>query len=172
MEGDGLGLLGCKGHCTYSLTTFRKAKLSMGNTMPTCWGCCERQSSQNGLKNWRRKYWFTTWDNAPAHKSVLQSWLLCMIVALNWLITLKILLIWQSSIFCSQTWKQKQQQTTKLGWEAVSDWWWGHICSLVLFWGSGWELLIIPKESKRCNTDGRSICGQQGRTNTPFISSQ
>ena len=42
-----------------SLITFRKAKLSVGNTMPTCWGSCERQSSPNSLENWRRESCFT-----------------------------------------------------------------------------------------------------------------
>ena len=47
----------------------------------------------------------------------------CVTVALNWLITLHILLIWQHLIiFCSHTWRI-------LSWEAVSDRWWGHICS-------------------------------------------
>ena len=43
-----------------------------------------------------------------------------------------------------------------LGWEAVSDRWWDHIDSWGLFQGSGWELLI-PQESKHCNTDERSV---------------
>ena len=71
-----------------SLTTFRKANLSMGNTMPTCWGSCERKSSQNGMENWRRESCFT--------RTMLLwlQWLMCVTVALNWLITLHILLIW------------------------------------------------------------------------------
>ena len=43
-----------------------------------------------------------------------------------------------------------------LGWEAVSDQWWGHICSWGLFQGSGWELLYHG-ESKCCNTNGRNV---------------
>ena len=34
-----------------------KWKSAMGNTMPTCWGSYERQSSQNGLENW--------WSDSP-----------------------------------------------------------------------------------------------------------
>ena len=73
-------------------------------------------------------------------------------MALNWLITLHILLLWHHmTIFCSPTWNN-----TWLGtWQAVSDRWWGHICSWRLFRGSGWELLY--QGNQHCNTDGRSV---------------
>ena len=59
--------------------------------------------------------------------------LLYVAVALNWLITL---LIWHhGTIFSSPTW------TKTLSWEAVSDWWWGHIWNWRLFRGTGRELL-------------------------------
>ena len=48
----------------------------------------------------------------------------------------------------------------------VLDWWWGNICSWGLFRGSGWKLL--PPESKRCNTDGRSVW-TTGETNQTIL---
>ena len=64
------------------------------------------ETFQNGLENWQRESYFTR-DNAPAHKSVVaMAAALCMTVALNWLITLHILLIWHHLIMlCSPTWK-------------------------------------------------------------------
>ena len=67
-------------------------------------------------------------DNAPVglHKFVVQ-WLLCVTVALNWLITLHILLIWHHlTIFCSPTWKKnhlagKQYRTDDQVISAVED---------------------------------------------------
>ena len=102
-----------------SLTTFRNAKLSSRTTMPTCWGSCERQSSQNGSENWRRESCFTR--TMLLHTRLRLQWLLCVTVGLIWLITLHILLTWHHlTILCSPTWK------TLLYWEAVSDRWWSH----------------------------------------------
>lgn len=75
-----------------SFASFRKAKLSRGNIMPTCWDKCKRQSSQNGLENWQRASCFT-------------GTMAAVRVLLNWLIALNILLIWlHLTIFCSPTW--------------------------------------------------------------------
>ena len=53
----------------------------------------------------QRGKWHRT---SPLHTSLWLQWLLCMTVALNWLISLRVLLIWhQLTIFCSPTWKKK-----------------------------------------------------------------
>ena len=114
--------------------------------MRTCWGSCERQSI-HGLENWRRESSFTR--AMLLHTSLWLQWLLCVTVSFNWLITFHILLIWHHlNIFCSPTW----QNPTWLG----SSIWPIIICSWGLIRGSGWEFLC-QRESKRCNTDGRSV---------------
>ena len=88
-----------------------------------------------------------------------------MTVVLNWLITLHILLTWHHlTNLCFPTWKNPKI----FGWEAVSDRWWGHICS----WGHFRRTRMrafIPQESKRCNTDGRSLCRLQGRLHVRML---
>ena len=49
---------------------------------------------------------------------------------------------------------------TTLGWEAVSDRWWCHICSWWLFQGSGWEFLYLGNPSAA--TPMEEVCGSQG----------
>ena len=50
----------------------------------------------------------------------------------------------------------RNMKTKTLIWEAVSDRWWGHICSWRLFSRIRMRA-SIPRESKHCNTDGRSV---------------
>ena len=121
-EGDGLHLLGCKGHSLHWLPSERP------NLNGEYYANLLRQL-RKAIKSKRpgklMKGVLFHEDNAPAHKSVVAVW----DCGLNWLITLHILLIWHHlTIICSPTWKT-------LGWEAVSDQWWGHICSWGLFWG-------------------------------------
>ena len=60
---------------------------------------------QNGLENWRRESCFIR--IMLLHRSLWLQWLLCVTLALNWLITLHILLIWHHlTIFCSLIWKR------------------------------------------------------------------
>ena len=54
----------------------QKGQTWMGNTMPTCWGSWERQSSQNSLENWWRESCFMR--TMLLHSSL---WLLCGTVA-------------------------------------------------------------------------------------------
>ena len=60
------------------------------------------------------------------------------------------LLIWHHIFFVPQ------HEETPLGWEAVSDRWWGHVWSRGLFPRIRMRA-SIPRESKPCNTDGRSL---------------
>ena len=50
-----------------------------------------------------------------------------------------------------------------LGWEVVSDRWWGHtcICSWGLFRGSGWQIIYHGNASAA--TPMKEVCGPQGR---------
>ena len=59
----------------------------------------------NGLENWRRESCFTR--TMFLHTSLWLQWLLCVTVALNWLIILHFLLIWHHMTnFSSPTWKK------------------------------------------------------------------
>ena len=142
-EGDGLRLLGCKGHCVNLLHSVRP-NYHWGNTMRTCWGSCERQLIQNGLENWRRESCFTR--AMLLHTSL---WLQCVTVFFNWLITFHILLIWHHlNIFCSPTW----QNPHLIG----KQYWTNHYLQLRTY--SRIRMRVsMPRESKRCNTDGRSV---------------
>ena len=61
----------------------------------------------NGLEDRRRESCFTR--TMLLHTSLWLKWLLCVTVALNWLITFHILLIWHHlTIFCSPTTNMKQ----------------------------------------------------------------
>ena len=90
-------------------------------------------------------------DNASAHKSGCNG---CCVWLWLWM-------GWSPSIspWFGTIWPFSVPQHEKTcGWEAVVDWWWGHICSWGLFRGSGWMLIkTIPRESKCCNTDGRRV---------------
>ena len=70
--------------------TFRKAKLPMGSTMSSCWGSWERQSRQNGLKNWRMESCFTR--TILLHTSLWLQWLLCVTAV----VSLHFILIWHA----------------------------------------------------------------------------
>ena len=88
------------------------------------------------------------------HASLWLQWLLCVTVALNWLITVHDLLIWHRLIIvCSLKWEEKQTP----GWEAVLDQWWGHVCRWGLFRGKGWELLYHSNPSAA--TPMEEVCG-------------
>ena len=67
------------------------------------------------------------------------------------LITLHILLIWHYLFSVPQHEKPHLAEKQYLTDDEVI------FCSWALFRGSGWELLYIPRESKRCNTNGRSV---------------
>ena len=79
---------------------------------------------------------------------------------------------WSPSIFSwfGTIWLFSVPQHEKpLDWEAVSDWYWGHICSWGLFGGS--DESFYTQESKHSNTDGRSVwtTGQTMLTNKPQL---
>ena len=94
-------------------------------------------------------------DNTPATPAVVAVAGAYITVALNWLITLHILLIWYHlTIFCSPTWKT-------LGWEAVSDRW-CHICSLGLFSGVRMRAFDAGIQALHA-TPMEEVCEQQGR---------
>ena len=94
-------------------------------------------------------------DNAPAQKSVV-----AMAAVRDCCFELVdhpsyIFLIWNHlTIFCSPTWKKP------LGWEAVLDRWWSHICSWGFFRGSGWELLYHGNPNAA--TQMEIVCAPQG----------
>ena len=102
------------------LDYLQKGKLSMGNAMPTCQSSCERQSSQNGLENWR----------SPVSSGPCSCTLVCGCNGYcAWL------QLWSPSIFswfgtiwlffCSQNENNNNNNNNnnKLGWEAISDRW-------------------------------------------------
>ena len=90
------------------------------------------------------------------HTSLQLQWLLCMTVASNRLITLHIPPdLAPSDYFLFPNMKKNMAV------ELLSDWWWGHICSWGLFWGSGWELLYHRNPSAA--TSMEEVCGPQGR---------
>ena len=98
---------------TQFIEYLQKAKLSMGNTntMATCWAAAKGNQVKTGV---RKESCFTR--TMLLHTSLWLQLLMCVTVALNWLITHHILLIWHhQTIFCSPTCKK-----TPLGWEAVS----------------------------------------------------
>ena len=127
-----------------SLTTSRRAKLSLGNTMPTCWGCMLRKAIESKRPGKLTKGDLFHQENAPAHKSVVD----------------------QADVrncgFCDHlTFSVPQHEKRAFGWEAVSDRWWGHIPSWGLFRGWGWELLYHGNPSAA--TPMEDLCGPQGR---------
>ena len=76
------------------------------------------------------------------------QWLLCLTVALKWLITLHILLSCHHlTVFCSPTWTKRNIWLGNSIGPTMRSY-----LQLRTFRGSGWDLL--PRESKRCNTDG------------------
>ena len=84
----------------------QKGQTINGEYMPTCRGICKRQSSQNGLVNWRGEPCFSR--RMLLHTGLWLQWLLCVIVALNWLVTLPYSPdSVPSDYFCSPTWKTK-----------------------------------------------------------------
>ena len=132
-----------------SLTTFRKATLTMGNTMPTCWGSSERQSSQNGLEN----YWQ---GSSPGQRSCTQvcDWLVAMAAVRDCgckLVDHSPIFSWYGTIWPLSV----PQHKKKLGWETISERWWGDNLQLWTF--SKIMIASIPRESKRCNTDRRRL---------------
>ena len=105
-------------------------------------------------------------DNAPAHESVVamaavHDWLT---VALNWLITYHILLIWHHlTIFCSPTWKNTWLESSI-----------GTMMRSYLQLRTFLRIRMrasIPWESKHCNNDGRSVwtAGETKLTNKPHL---
>ena len=87
------------------------------------------------------------------HTSLWLQWLLCLNVALNWLIIFHIILIWHHlTIFCFPTWKN-----IWLGSSIRPRW--GYICSWWLF--QGWELRYHRNPSAA--TPMEEVYGLQGR---------
>ena len=123
--------------------TFRKAKLSMENTMATCWGSCERQSSQKQPGKLMKGVLLHQ-NNAPAHKSVVAMAAVCDCgFELNNYPPYYPDLA--SSNFCSPTWKNT---------------WLGSSVGLMMRSYQQFRTFSrirmrasIPQESKRCNTD-------------------
>ena len=68
-------------------------------------------------------------------------------------------ILWFGPIWLFSVPQHEKKKT--LGWEAVSDRWWGHICRWILFWGSGWELLYHGNPSTA--TLMEEVCGPQRR---------
>ena len=72
------------------------------------------ETFRNGLENWQMESCFTR--AMLLHTSLWLQWLLCATVALSWLITLHILLIWHHlTIFCSPTWKNPTWLGSSIG---------------------------------------------------------
>ena len=92
------------------------------------------------------------------------QWLLCMTVALNWLTTIHILLIWHhQTISCSPTWKKhlagKRYRTDDEVLSAGEDFFEDQMRA------------SLSRESKCCNTDGRSVwtAGETMLKNKPHL---
>ena len=124
------------------------------------WGSCPPPPN---TKSWLRYCFKTTWkidvgvlvhqDNAPAHKSV---------VAMAAVRDSGFVLVdhppYSPDLAPSEYFLFPDMKNKTRGREAVSDRWWGHICSWGLFRGSYRMRASLPREYKRCsNTDGKSV---------------
>ena len=92
--------------------------------------------------------------------------LLCVTAALNWLITLHILLIWHHlTIYCSPTWKTNKHLAGKQYIGPVMR------SAVIEDLFEDQDECFIPRESKRCNTDGRSLwtAGETMLKNNPHL---
>ena len=96
-------------------------------------------------------------DNAPARKTVVAMTAVhdCGFELVDHSIFSRFGTIWLFSV---------PQYQKSLGWEAVSDRWWSHICSWELFRESGWELLY-GHWNPSAATPMEEVCGPQGETN-------
>ena len=94
----------------------------------------------------------------PLHTGLWLQRLLCVTVALNWLITLHILLIWHHlTIKSSPTWKKNTSLRSSIG-PMMKSYLQLRTFSRIRMRTS------IPRESKRCNTTPTDeVCGSQER---------
>ena len=124
-----------------SLTTFRKAKAERPRQL--------RKSKRPGKLTEGVLF---HQDNAPAHKSVVEMAAMrdCGFDPDDHPSYSPDLAL---SIICSPTWKNNN--TWLHG--KQSDRWWSHICSSGLFEDQDESFNTTPRESKRCNTGGRSV---------------